>query len=99
MDEFIQTDRNWEKILHELSALDGSGYKDLKDEKNREFMRGMAWLYHEVELMRAQETDDEHMSILERIEAQASKKTLGECLEWLECSMSEMLESMLDEEA
>ena len=31
MDEFIQTDRNWEKILHELSALDGSGYKDLKD--------------------------------------------------------------------
>jgi hypothetical protein len=49
--------------------------------------------------MRAQETDDEHMSILDRIEAQASKKTLGECLEWLECSMSEMLEAMLDEEA
>jgi hypothetical protein len=48
MDEFLQTDRNWEKILHELSALDGSGYKDLKDEKNREFMRGMAWLYQEV---------------------------------------------------
>jgi len=99
MDEFLKADRDWDRILSEVKGSDMETFEDLKEEKNRAFMSGMAWMYHEVETMRDQAGEEEGMGILERIEVQVREKALTECLEWLEGAMREMLEAMLDEEA
>ncbi len=104
MDEYLTEDRNWDKVLGELRYLSryelesGLGYKDVKDAGNREFLRGMAWLYNALEGYEAG-IDTEVEETLERIRAQVQQETLSEVREWIYGTMNEMLTAMLDEEA
>lgn len=105
-DEFLKADRDWDAVLDELryqsrfEMESGLGYKDLKDEKSREFIRGMAWMYNELETAADNILDEtgEDTPVLARIRTECGEALVKELKQWFVCAMEEMLTSMLDDE-